>query len=98
MKIVIDISVANCHIFALKPEIQIPMPDTDAEKIIWWGTVDLQRLNKRVAGTLKGNALKKAEKIVDKYGMINMSGEYGSIEVNEDDLFLWRRENEYKYR
>jgi hypothetical protein len=30
--------------------------------------------------------------------MINMSGEYGSIEVNEDDLFLWRRENEYKYR
>ena len=26
---------------ALKPDIQIPMPNTDAEKIIWWGTVDL---------------------------------------------------------
>ena len=60
---------------ALKPDIQILTPNTDAEKIIWWGTVDLQRLNKRVAGTLKGNALKKAEKIVDKYWMINMSDE-----------------------
>ena len=48
-------------LMALKPDIQILTPNTDAEKIIWWGTVDLQRLNKRVAGTLKGNALKKAE-------------------------------------
>ena len=62
-------------LMALKPDIQILTPNTDAEKIIWWGTVDLQRLNKRVAGTLKGNALKKAEKIVDKYWMINMSDE-----------------------
>lgn len=62
-------------LMALKPDIQISMPNTDAEKIIWWDNVDLQRLNKRVAGTLKGNAFKKAEKIVDKYWMINMSGE-----------------------
>jgi hypothetical protein len=45
------------------------------KKLFSGGTVDLQRLNKRVAGTLKGNALKKAEKIVDKYWMINMSDE-----------------------
>jgi hypothetical protein len=30
-KIIIDIPVINCEIRALKPDIQIPMPNTDAE-------------------------------------------------------------------
>ena len=29
-KIIIDIPVINCEIRALKPDIQIPMPNTDA--------------------------------------------------------------------
>jgi hypothetical protein len=29
-KIIIDIPVTNCEIRALKPDIQIPMPNTDA--------------------------------------------------------------------
>lgn len=35
--------------------------------------------------TLKGKALRKAEKVVDKYGGINISGVYGSIEIDERD-------------
>jgi hypothetical protein len=47
MIVVVDIIVANCQIRALKPRIEyqnIPMPTSDAEKAIFWNTVDLEDL------------------------------------------------------
>jgi hypothetical protein len=37
-------------------------------------------------GTLNGKALKKAERLVNQNGGINISGQYGSIEINEEDF------------
>jgi hypothetical protein len=48
--------------------------------------VPISWLNKREFGYLKGAALKKAERIVDKLAGINISGEYGSIEIDESDF------------
>jgi len=35
---------------------------------------------------LKGQALKKAEKLVNENGGINIPGEYGSLEIDEKDF------------
>jgi hypothetical protein len=88
-KIVVDVTVANCQIRALKPKDEYQtmlMPNTDTEKLVWWNSVDPGRLNNRLYGTLKGQALKKAEKLVNENGGINSSGEYGSLEIDEKDF------------
>jgi hypothetical protein len=87
--IVVDITVANCQIRALKPKDEyqtMPMPNTDTEKLVWWNSVDPGRINNRLYGTLKGQALKKAEKLVNENGGINIPGEYGSLEIDEKDF------------
>ena len=85
-KIVIDIDVANLTIRAFKPEIQTLMPNDDLGKQFFWNNVDLERLNKRQFVLLKGAAYRKAERIVERYGGINVSGQYGSIEIDEKDF------------
>jgi hypothetical protein len=86
-KIIVDITVANCQIRAARPKHQhIPMPTLEAEKFLFWNTVDLKRLNERDYGTLRGNALIKARQLVNREGRINISGEYGSIKISESDF------------
>ena len=65
---------------------QTPMPNDDIHKVIFWNNVDPNRINKRTHGYLKGEALKRAHKIVDEFGAINRSGEYGSIEIDPQDF------------
>jgi hypothetical protein len=96
MKIIVGIDVCNLQIRAFRPEPEIQtaaatattaaMPNDDAGKMVFWNSVEPNRLNKRQLGYLKGKALRKAERIVDKNGGINISGEYGSIEVDEQDF------------
>jgi hypothetical protein len=88
-KIVVDIDVWNCTIRAAKPIDQTLVMPNDAGKYIFWNNVNLDRVNKRQYGSLKGNGLRKAQKIVDKYGTINISGHYGSIEIDEKDFIPW---------
>ncbi|MDR4511018.1 MAG: hypothetical protein MRJ93_04860 [Nitrososphaeraceae archaeon] len=85
-KIVVDIDVSNCKIIAFKPEIQTLMPNDDVGKNLFWNTVEIERLDKRVMGELKGNGLKTAQEIVNKYGSMNTTGIYGSIEIDENDF------------
>jgi hypothetical protein len=86
-KIIVDIDVWNCEIRAFKPEDQAtPMPNDDTGKKLFWNIAPSERFNRRQFGSLKGNALTKARSIVDKYGAINISGVYGSIEIDEEDF------------
>ena len=86
-KIIVDLDVWNCNIRAFKPKDQYnPMPNDDVGKILFMETVSNSRLNDRQFGSLKGKAQRKAERIVDRYGAINMSGFYGSIEIDEKDF------------
>jgi len=93
-KIIVDINVANCQIRAYRPKIQIKMPNDDASKIMFWNTVQAERLNSRQPGHLRGRALQKAEKIVNKFGSITTSGEYGSIEIDQRDFIPMDMEEE----
>jgi hypothetical protein len=87
MKAIVDIDVYNCQIRAFLPKNQRDACPTDQiGKIIWYKNVDFDRLNNRVFGFLKIKARKKAEKIVDREGGINISGMYGSIEIDEKDF------------
>lgn len=85
-KIIVDIVVSNCQIIAAKPALQIPMGNSDVEKMLFWNTAPVERFNQRVYGDLEGAALRKAEKIVNKEGGINISGEYGSIKIDESEF------------
>jgi hypothetical protein len=86
-KIIVDIDVWNREIRAFKPEDQAtPMPNDDVGKMLFLNITPSECFNKRQFGSLKGNALTKARSIVDKYGAINISGIYGSIEINEEDF------------
>ena len=89
MKIIVDVDVWNCQIRAARPDMQIAMPTTDVGKLLFWNTAPLDRINKRKYGWLKGKAYKKALKVVEQNGAINISGEYGSIEIDEDDFDTW---------
>jgi hypothetical protein len=86
--IVVDVIVTNCQIRALRPvfDSKNAMPNSGAEKLVWWNTTDSDRLNRRVLGSLSGKALKNAQKLVSKNGGINISGEYGSLLVSEEDF------------
>lgn len=85
--IIVDINVANLQIRALKPDMQdLRMPNQDPFKLIFWNSVHSDRLNKRKTGTLKGLALRNALKLVERYGSISTSGEYGSMIVKETDF------------
>lgn len=46
------------------------------------------RLNHRIYGRLRGKALQKASKIVDRFGGLGTSGEYGSIEIDPNDFVI----------
>lgn len=84
--IVVDIDVWNCEIRAFKPRMQIAMPTDQVSKLVFWNTIPIERLNERTFGHLRGRALRKAEKIVDREGSISMSGVYGSIIIDEKDF------------
>jgi hypothetical protein len=45
-----------------------------------------ERLQRRVFGRLKGAALKEVYRIVGDNGGLDISGEYGSLEINDDDF------------
>ena len=87
-KIIVDLDVWNCQIRAFKPEIQVPLRNLDVEQMLFWKDAPSDRLNKRVIGTLKGAGLTKARRVIDRNGSLNMSGIYGSIEIDEND-FVW---------
>jgi hypothetical protein len=70
------VDVWNCQIRAFKPEIQTPLANSDAEHMLFWKDAPSERFNKRVMGTLKGAALKKAKRVIDRNGSLNMSGIY----------------------
>jgi hypothetical protein len=55
--------------------------------MMFWNLVEADHLNKRQFAHLKGKA-QESEKIVDKYGGINISGIYGSIEIDEKDFVV----------
>jgi hypothetical protein len=87
--ILVDVIVSNCRIRALRPvfDSKNAMPNSDVEKLVWWqNTTDSDRLNRRVLGSLCGKALKKAQKLVSENGRINISGEYGSLLVSQEDF------------
>ena len=88
--ILVDVIVTNCQIRALRPVFDStnPMPNSDAEKLVWWrNTTDSDRLNRRVLGSLRqGFFLKNAQKLVSKNVGINISGEYGTLLVSEEDF------------
>ena len=73
-KIWVDIDVWDDTIRAYRPEDQSnPIPNDDVGKKIFYHNVPQDRLNKRTFGTLKGNALRKAKRIVEMHGAINRS-------------------------
>ena len=39
-------------------------------------------------GTLKCAAPRKAKRVIDRIGALNMSGIYGSIEINEREILF----------
>ena len=51
--------------------------------MLFWKGSPSERLNKRVMGTLKGAALRKAKRAIDRNGSLNMSGIYGSRDRRE---------------
>ena len=53
--------------------------------MLFWKGASPDRLNKRVMGMLKGVAHKKAKMVIDRDDPLNMSGIYGSIEIDESD-------------
>jgi hypothetical protein len=85
-KIIVDLDVWNCQIRAFKPEIQIPLRNSDVEQMLFWKGAPSDRLNKGVVGTLEGAALRKAKRVIDRNGSLNMSGIYGSVEIDESDF------------
>ena len=51
--------------------------------MLFWKDAPSGRLNKRVMGTLKDAALKKANRMIDRNGSLNMSGIYGDRDRRE---------------
>jgi hypothetical protein len=47
---------------------------------------DADELTDNRSGILSGKALRRAEKIVNLYCGVNVSGIYGSIEIDESDF------------
>jgi len=85
-KIIVDLDVCNCPIRAFKPEIQVPLCNSDVEQMLFWKGASPGRLNKRVMGTLRGAALKKAKRLINRNGSLNLCGIYGSLEIDESDF------------
>jgi hypothetical protein len=90
--IVVDINVWDCQIRAFRPADQsLRIPNDDLGKMAFFSpSVPNEALNDRLnegtRGTLRGRGLKKEEKIVDENGAINISGFYGSVEIDERDF------------
>jgi hypothetical protein len=85
---IVDIVVTNLQILGAipSPRIPIPMPNDDVGKVVFFATVGSERLNNRTYVRFKGKAARKAARIVDKFGSIGTSGEYGSIDIDEHDF------------
>ncbi len=81
-----DIIVGNSKIGALKPEIQIPIPNDEVGKVMFFESSPVGRLNRRTFGRLNGMALRKALRVVEEHGSMSMSGEYGSIMIEEEEF------------
>jgi hypothetical protein len=53
------------------------------------------RLEKKTFGKFKGKALKQAFKIIRDKVRLNISGEYGSLEISDKDFILSEQKLEY---
>jgi len=95
----VDIVVYNHEVIAAKPtkEEVPPIILIRAESgcilpaIKWNGDESYgwaQRLENRTFGRLKRGALKEVFRIVRDNGGLDVSGEYGSIEINDKDFVL----------
>ncbi|MGA9150212.1 MAG: hypothetical protein WBZ36_06525 [Candidatus Nitrosopolaris sp.] len=62
------------------------MANDDLGRVVFFNMTYSNRLNNRIFGNLRGKALKKAQRIVDRFGSISTSGEYGSIEIDSKDF------------
>jgi len=68
------------------------MQNDDIGKNLFWNTVDIERLDKRIMEEFKGNGLKKVQEIVTQYGYITTTRIYGSIEIDENDFITFEKE------
>lgn len=93
----IDIIVKGGQILAAKPISKVAAPIIMIELVdgvrcptIKWksGSCDTlrERLANREFGRLKGKAMEKAYNVVMENGELNISGEYGSIEIDDEDF------------
>jgi hypothetical protein len=62
------------------------MANDDLGRVVFFNMTYSNRLNNRIFGNLRGKALKKAQRIVDRFGSISTSGEYGSIGIDSKDF------------
>ena len=98
----VDMIVLNHKVVAAKPTKEIVPPiikvRTESSYVLpaiecsgsassnYSGSGLERRLQRRVYGRLKGAALKKAFKVVCDNGGLDISVEYGSLEINDNDF------------
>lgn len=93
----IDIVVKGGQVLAAKPASDMACPIIMVELVdgvvipaVKWNTGSSDTLNNRLAkrkfGRLKGQALDKALEIIRQSGELSISGEYGSIEIDDKDF------------
>jgi hypothetical protein len=88
-KVIVDILVVSHRIIALKPVNQsIFIDNRDARKMVIWNTIPPDRINERVRGRLIGMSFKNALKLINEYGGISNSGEYGSMYLADPLEFI----------
>jgi hypothetical protein len=87
-KIIVELDVWDLSIRAFKPVDQnaLMMHTSDAGKLLFFNRSSSDRLKRRVMGMLRGRALQKAKRVVDQNGVINISGLYGSIEIDSKNF------------
>lgn len=93
----VDILVKGGQILAAKPTSKVAAPIIMIELVdgvrcptIKWksGSCDTlrERLQQRIYGRLKGLAMERALEIIQENGELSISGEYGSIEIDDKDF------------
>jgi hypothetical protein len=93
----VDVVVKRGEIIGAKPTSEVAAPIIMIELVdgvrcptIKWrsGSCDTlrERLQNRTYGRLKGKAMEKAYNVVMGNGELNISGEYGSIEIDDKDF------------
>ncbi|HEU4822589.1 MAG TPA: hypothetical protein VFS97_04125 [Nitrososphaeraceae archaeon] len=93
----VDVVVSKGEILAAKPVSDMAAPIIMVELIdgviipsIKWNTATCdtlnQRLSNRTFGRLLGKAMERAIQVVMENGELSISGEYGSIEIDDSDF------------